>query len=130
MLAAAERRNMTGRWNTMARRSPAVVLCPPHMIRPVVGVSNPMARRISEDFPDPLGPTSTVGAPGASTNETDSRMVTPSLRTETSSIVIGSSLGGARMISSGLEFAKPSRKGGGGVNRNDKGDQHDAEANG
>src|SRR5215831_14520991 len=114
----------------MARQSPAVVLRPPHMIRPAVGDSNPMARRISEDFPDPLGPISTVGAPGASTNEADSRMVTPPFRTETSSIVIGSSLGGARMISSGMEFAEASRDGGCYVNRDDQGDQHDTEADG
>src|ERR1700720_1873858 len=121
---------MTGRWNTMARRRPSVAPDSPPTMGPVVGGISPMARRISEVFPEPLGPISTVGAPGASTSEMRSRMMTPPLRTETPSAVMGSSLGGARMTSSGMEFADSPRKGGGGVDHDDEGDQHDAEADG
>src|SRR5258708_14077563 len=121
---------MPGRWTTMAQRSRPVLTRPPHVTRPMVGETSPVARRSREDFPDPLGPISTVGAPGASTRDTDSRMVTLPLRRETSSIVIGSSLRGARMISSGMEFAKPLCGARSGIDRDDQGNQHDAEAYG
>src|SRR5260370_17632185 len=119
---------MTGRWNTMAQRSHPVLTRPPHVTRPMVGKTSPVARRSREDFPDPLGPISTVGAPGASTTDTDSRMVTLPLRKETSSILIGSSLRGARMISSGMEFAKPPGGARRGIDPDDQRNQHAAHA--
>src|SRR5260370_5262712 len=121
---------MTGRWNTMAQRAGPVLARPPHVTRPMVGETSPVARRSREDFPDPLGPISTVGAPGASTRDTDSRIVTRPLRMETPSIVIGSSLRGARMISSGIEFPKPPAGARSGSYRDDQCNHHDAEDQG
>ena len=77
MLAAAERRSITGRWNTMARRCGAACAMPPQVTRPDVGSIKPMARRISVVLPEPLGPISTVGAPDINVSEMPSRIVTP-----------------------------------------------------
>ena len=77
MLAATVRRNITGRWNTMARRFGDAFARPPQVTRPAVGSIRPMARRISVVLPEPFGPISTVGAPDMKVSEMPSRIVTP-----------------------------------------------------
>jgi hypothetical protein len=57
-LARAERRSITGRWNTIAwwRRG----FSPLQEIFPSVGASKPCIRRMSTLFPAPLAPRMTV----------------------------------------------------------------------
>ena len=67
-------------------------------MRPRDGASSPIATRSSVDLPEPFGPISTVGAPGASVSAIRSRIVTAPAVTVTPSNSIGSSLEGARMV--------------------------------
>jgi hypothetical protein len=98
-LPATERRSITGRWNTMARRAPSVSARPPQVMRPDVGANSPMASRISVLLPAPFGPTSTVGAPASTCSEMPRTRVTSRASADTPSNTSGRSLTGGRMLS-------------------------------
>src|SRR5262249_42157656 len=69
-LASAERRSITGRWNTMARLRCGLSLA--HWIRPLEGSSRPCMRRMSTLLPAPFAPRITVRGPESSVKDTRS----------------------------------------------------------
>ena len=75
----------------MARRVGGALSRAPHVTRPREGFARPMAARSSVVFPEPFGPISTLGAPGANVSVTRSRMVTAPAVILTSSKTIGRS---------------------------------------
>ena len=103
-LAAALRRSITGRWNTMARRVGAQSMRPPQVIRPELGAASPMQSRSRLVLPAPFGPTISVGAPGAIVRLARSISRVPPASSETSSSTSGRSLVGARIVEN---FAMP-----------------------
>ena len=71
MLAATERRSMTGRCITIAwKRSGSRPAAPCHNTAPSVGAISPWQRRSSRLFPAPLGPRTMVFGPSAMRTET------------------------------------------------------------
>src|SRR5437762_3499796 len=110
----------------MAQRVPPCA-CVPQLTRPDVGVIKPIASRIIVVLPQPLGPSSTVGAPGANVSVTSCRIVAAPATTPTPSKWIGRSVSMPCMVSSGPELADPAHAPGRAVDDQDERDQHDAE---
>src|SRR5262245_57355635 len=107
----------------MARRRPSL-LFPPQVITPEAGATSPMPTRITMIWPEPFGPTSTVGPPDSSVSEMRSRIVTSPATTEMLSSTIGRSLGRARIISPGPQLADTPHGPGRGIDRDNDDDQH------
>src|SRR3972149_9655495 len=112
----------------MASRLPSVTALPPQLTRPDVGIMSAAARRNSVVLPAPWGPMTTVGAPGSSESEMRSRIATPRTTTEACSNTIGRSLAGARIASSGMDFAEAPHAPGDRVDRDDEREQDDPKA--
>src|SRR5258706_12323256 len=90
----------------MAQRAPPCGRTP-QLMRPDVGAIKPIASRIIVVLPQPLGPSSTVGAPGAKVSVTSCRIAGAPATTLTPSKWIGRSGRTPRMGSSGPEAADP-----------------------
>src|SRR5580704_7176849 len=130
MLAPTDRRSITGRWNTMARRLPSVWSWLPHVTRPRLGGTRPMARRISVLLPEPLGPIRTVGAPPRNATDICATIGTWPASSETLSRTMGNSFDGARMVSPRLDFADAPHTPRGRIDDYDQGDEDEAEPQG
>src|SRR5688572_24942516 len=131
MLLAAVRRSITGFWNTIAWRRISRCGCAWRML-PAVGARRPMASLMSVVLPEPLGPISTVGGPASSDRLTLRRMqVSPAVKVTVSktmgSVVGRSRIGWSRALS-GMALGPAAHRPGHGVDHEDHGDQHQAEA--
>src|SRR5882724_11884986 len=130
MLAATLRRSITGRWNTMARRTGGTSATPSQVTRPMDGGTRPIATRNSVVLPEPFGPISTVGGPGQMASDTRSSTVTWPVpwpaRMVTSSKRIGRSAGMARILSR-QPLAGAAQEPRAGIDDNNNRDQHQAE---
>ena len=126
---AALRRNITGRWNTMAcRRGAPGPSATAQRTLPDVGAINPCITRSSTLFPAPLGPRTTVRTPRSSSRFTRSRIVRPRAANDTSSRTRGSSDEGGRLAMVSLGGVLDRRRGD--VEREHDREQHDAEPHG
>src|SRR3984893_13911461 len=118
---------MTGRWNIMANLSPRGASLPAQSMRPDDGAARPIASLIRVVLPAPFGPIRMVGAPRAISTVRRLAMLAPPATPETSLKLIGRSLCGARMVSTGADFAEAPRAPGQRIHRDNDRNQDQSE---